>query len=187
MTKRVTALAGALFLVWLFFSPIAALLVLSKLFQDFNFFGLVEGILVVYVVLGIVFYQLAKHFGIVEDSLPEDMIPLREMATIKPDYRSEALKMAVLASPLLLFKPVIIFGAIFPILAGVLGIAIFAVTCAANWYPPFREWAYQHLTITTAQPVVDRYRAKNLLMAINGPAIFVSGFLIISCCAYLFP
>jgi hypothetical protein len=187
MLKRVTALAGSLFLVWLFFSPIIALLVLSRLFQDFNFFRLVGGVLVTYAVLGIIFYNVAKYFGIVEESRLEDMVPGEETAKLKPDHAGEALKMVVLASPLILFKPVIIFGAMFPIYAGMLGIIIFAVTGAVNWYPPFREWAYQHLTFTKTHPSVDRYRAKNLLMAINSPAIFVSGFLIISCCTYLFP
>jgi hypothetical protein len=187
MFKRFTALAGALFLVWLFFSPILALVIMSKLFADVYFLGLLGGVLITYIVLGIIFYQTAKYFGIVEAPRPEDMIPLEELARVRSDMGGDYLRMALLGSPFILWYPVFALGSTFPVLAGVIGMMIFIATCAANWYPPLRIKVYGVLSQGETIPVIARIRAENTLQAMNAPLIFVSGFLMIFCISYLFP
>ena len=187
MLTRVTPLAGALFLIWLFFSPIIGSLILSQLSQDVYFLDVLGGVLLTYVVLGIIFYQVAKQFGIVEEPQLADMIPLEDVSNLAPDHVGNAFKMLLLSLPLIIFWPVIYFGDTFPILAGLIGTLVFVGTCIANWYPPVRERVYQSLVFTKTVPAVDRYRAQSVLQAVNAPAIFVSGFLIISCLHYLFP
>lgn len=73
-----------MFLVWLLFSSIIGTVILAKIYSDFEFLLLALAILVTYVVLGIIFYRVNKYFGIVEEPRLEDVIPLKEMAKVKP-------------------------------------------------------------------------------------------------------
>src|SRR5262249_39811569 len=136
MSKRVTALAGALFLVWLLFSPIIALVLIAKVYPDFTFVPMILSILSTYLVLGIIFYHIAKSFGgIIEKQRPEDLIPPEDLIRVRAGLNSDWLNISLLGSPLLLFPPVMATGTRFPIFSGIIGLALFICTCAANWYP----------------------------------------------------
>ena len=85
------------------------------------------------------------------------------------------------AGPPFLYKYIIELAAFAPLVCGILGFLIMAVTALANWYAPFRKKVDYWLTLQDNE-LVAHAEAEPTLYALNAFLLYLGGiFLVVFC------
>ena len=192
MHRKITTLAGTLFLIWFLFTPIVALYsyvnFLSKYLGSFFWMYL----LLLYAIFGFLAYRIARVRGdiLIPLARPENItsLSMEEMKGVSLNAAPWYAGVIYIASfvPILYGKYVIEFGTSFPLLGSVIGIALCVGVCLVNWYQPLRKRANFFLTHQTNEQVAYA-QAQTTLYAMNGLLVFIGGLLLLASYTVLMP
>jgi hypothetical protein len=175
-----TTIAGTLFLIWFFFSPLLAAGTYFKWVSPEGFLPtFVLYLIAVCTLTGIAAYYLAQFCGgIYVKEKEEKPIDIGQVSFYKDSpWYAGVLYILAAAGPLFLYKYIIGLAAIAPSLCAFLACIILAVTALTNWYPPFRKKVYYWLTQQDNE-LVAAAEAQTTLFALNGFLLYVAAIFI---------
>jgi hypothetical protein len=181
--RRITTVAGTLFLIWFFFSPLLAAGTYFKWVSPEGFLpAFVPYLISIYALTGNPAYDLAQFCGgIYVKEKEEKPIDIGQVSFYKDSpWYTGVLYIVAAAGPPFLYKYIIGLAAFAPLVCAFLAGVILAGTALANWYPPFKKKVNYWLTQQDNE-LVAAAEAQPTLFALNAfflnvGAIFIAVF-----------
>jgi hypothetical protein len=183
-----TTIAGTLFVIWFFFSPLLAAGTYFKWVSPEGFLpAFIPYLIAVYALTGITTYYLAQLCGgIYVKEKEEKPIDIGQVSFYKDSpWYTGVLYIVAAAGPLFLYKYIIRLAAFAPLVCAFLACVILAVTALANWYPPFKKKVNYWLTQQNNE-LVAAAEAQSTLFALNAFLLYVAAIFIAVFCFSVF-
>jgi hypothetical protein len=183
-----TSIAGALFLIWFFFSPLLAAGTYFKWVSPEGFLSaFVLYLIAVYALTGIAAYYLTQLCGGIYVKVKEEKpIDIEQVSFYKDSpWYAGILYLIAAAGPLFLYKHIVGLAAFAPLLSAFLAFVILAATVLANWYAPFRRKVSYRLTRQDNE-LVAAAEAQPTLFALNAFFLYVADIFIAVFCLSVF-
>jgi len=183
-----TTIAGTLFLIWFFFSPLLAAGTYFKWVSPEGFLpALIPYLIAVYALTAIAAFCLAQLCGgIYVKEKEEKPIDIGQVSFYKDSpWYTGLLYIVAAAGPPFLYKYIIGLAAFAPVVCAFLACLILAITALANWYPPFRKKVRYWLTQQDNE-LVAAAEAQPTLFALNAFFLYVAAIFIAVFCLSVF-